>query len=62
MPRWGELQVKVRNQYGRILSQVANPTGVDMQRVAAAMSAIENVEEGRLAPDSAMPAPSYCLT
>src|SRR5258707_3977857 len=56
MPRWGELQVEVRGPYGRLLSQVANPTGVDMQRVAAAMSTIANVEAGRLAPDSALPA------
>jgi uncharacterized membrane protein YjjP (DUF1212 family) len=56
MPRWGELQVEVRDQYGRLFSQVENPTGVDMQRVAAAISTIENVEAGRLAPDSAVPA------
>src|SRR6266481_5669633 len=56
IPRWGELQVEVREQYSRLFSQVANPTGVDMQRVAAAMSTIENVEAGRLAPDSAVPA------
>src|SRR5258708_7972524 len=56
MPRWGELQVKVRDQYGRLFSQAANPTGVNMQRVAAAMSTIANVEAGRLEPDSAVPA------
>ena len=31
IPRWGELQVEVRDQDGRLLSQVANPTGFDMQ-------------------------------
>jgi uncharacterized membrane protein YjjP (DUF1212 family) len=56
MPSWGELQVEVWDQHGRLFSQVANPTGVDMQRVAAAMSTIENVEAGRLEPDSAVPA------
>src|SRR6266852_8566571 len=56
MPRWGELQVEVRDRHGRLFSQIANPTGVDMQRVAAATSTIANVEAGRLAPDSALPA------
>jgi uncharacterized membrane protein YjjP (DUF1212 family) len=32
----------------------ANPTGVDMDRVAATMRAIEDVEANRLAPDSAI--------
>ncbi len=56
MLRWGELQIEVLDQCGRHCLQVANPTGVDMQRVAAAMSTIANVEAGRLAPDSALPA------
>src|SRR5260221_3051903 len=56
MLRWGELQIEVLDQCGRHCLQVANPTGVDMQRVSAAMSTIANVDEGRLAPDSALPA------
>jgi len=50
----------------------ADPTGVDMQRVAATMTAIEDVRAGRLAPDSAAaaisaiaespPAPSWLFT
>jgi len=31
----------------------ADPTGVDMDRVASTMRAIEDVEAGRLAPDAA---------
>jgi uncharacterized membrane protein YjjP (DUF1212 family) len=54
MPRWGELQVEVQNQYGTLFSRAANPTGVDMHRVAAAMSTIAKVGAGRLAPDSAL--------
>jgi uncharacterized membrane protein YjjP (DUF1212 family) len=53
MTRWGELQIELRD-HGRLLSQVATPSGVDMQRVAAATSTIENVKTGRLAPDSAV--------
>ncbi len=56
MPRWGELQVEVRDRHGRLFSQIANPTGVDMQRVAAATSTIANVEAGRLAAGSAVTA------
>src|ERR1700690_1365071 len=53
MPRWGELHVRVRDD-GRLFSQVATPSGVDMQRVAAATRTIGEVEAGRLAPDSAV--------
>lgn len=56
MPRWGQLQVKVGEQDGRLFSQVADPMGVDMQRVAAAMSTIANVEAGRLVPEAAVAA------
>ena len=56
MPRWGELQVQVGNRGRRLFSEVATPTRVDMQRVVAAMSTIANVEAGRLAPNSAVPA------
>jgi uncharacterized membrane protein YjjP (DUF1212 family) len=53
MPRWGELHIELRD-HDRLLSQVATPSGVDMQRVAAATRTIANVEAGRLAPDSAV--------
>ena len=54
MPRWGELQVLEVNG-GLVMSEVsADPTGVDMDRVAASMRALEQVEADRLAPDSAV--------
>lgn len=57
MPRWGEVQLQFEDKDANLLSQVAaDPTGVDMDRVAAAMRAIEDVEAGRLAPDSAVKA------
>ena len=52
MPRWGELRLQVEEQ-GVELVLPADPTGVDMQRVAATMTAIEDVRAGRLAADSA---------
>ena len=52
VPRWGELRLQVEEN-GVDLVSPANPTGVDMQRVAATMTAIEDVRTGRLAPDSA---------
>ena len=52
MPRWGELRLQVEDD-GVDLVSPADPTGVDMQRVAATMTAIEDVRAGRLAPDSA---------
>jgi uncharacterized membrane protein YjjP (DUF1212 family) len=56
VPRWGELQLLEEND-ARFISEVsADPTGVDMDRVAASMRAIEDVEAGRLSPDSAVKA------
>jgi uncharacterized membrane protein YjjP (DUF1212 family) len=48
---WGELQVHVV-QRGRSLSDIvaANPTAVDMGKVAGAMSAISDARDGVLAP------------
>jgi len=55
MPRWGEVQLELEDKDAERVSEVAaDPTGVDMDRVAAAMRAIEDVEAGRLAPDSAV--------
>jgi uncharacterized membrane protein YjjP (DUF1212 family) len=54
MPRWGEVQLQLMDKDAKLVAQVAaDPTGVDMDRVAAAMRAIEDIEAGRLAPDSA---------
>jgi uncharacterized membrane protein YjjP (DUF1212 family) len=73
MPRWGELQLRAEDGSARLISSVAaDPTGVDMDRVAATMRAIEQVGTGRLAPAAAMelinaisrapPAPTWLFT
>ena len=52
--RWGELQLRLEIDNDAVLCQVAaSPTGVDMDRVASAMRAIEDVEGGRLTPELA---------
>ena len=52
--RWGELQLQPDSKDTTPISQVAaDPAGVDMDRVASTMRAIEDVESGRLAPDAA---------
>ncbi|MEA2912152.1 MAG: hypothetical protein QOJ15_4233 [Bradyrhizobium sp.] len=57
MARWGELQLQSDDKDATLISQVAaDPAGVDMDRVASTMRAIEDVESGRLAPDAAMKA------
>src|SRR5215472_3436325 len=54
MPRWGELQLRSDDENGRVISEVAaDPTGVDMDRVASTARAIEELGAGRLAPDAA---------
>jgi uncharacterized membrane protein YjjP (DUF1212 family) len=56
-PRWGELQIQSEHEGARLSSQVAaDPTGVNMDRVASAMRAVEQLGAGRLAPDAAMEA------
>ena len=73
MPRWGELQLHAKDANASLTSSVAaDPTGVDMDRVAATMRAIEEVGTGRLAPAAAMelinaisrapPAPTWLFT
>ncbi len=73
MPRWGELQLQAEDGDARLTSAVAaDPSGVDMDRVAAAMRAIEELGAGRLAPDAALttigaisrapPAPTWLFT
>jgi uncharacterized membrane protein YjjP (DUF1212 family) len=57
MPRWGELQLQAEDRKARLISAVAaDPAGVDMDRVASAMRAIEEIGAGRLAPAAAMEA------
>jgi uncharacterized membrane protein YjjP (DUF1212 family) len=73
IPRWGELQLQADEGNVRLISQAAaDPTGVDMDRVASATRAIEELRAGRLAPDDAMnaiglisqapPAPTWLFT
>jgi len=73
MPRWGEVQLQLEDKDAERISEVAaDPTGVDMDRVAAAMRAIDDVEAHRLGPDSAVsaikaiskapPAPTWLFT
>lgn len=55
LPRWGELLLLSEEDDGggRLTTQVAaDPTGVDMGRVASTMQAIDNLGSGRLAPES----------
>jgi len=73
MPRWGELQLHAKDANASLTSSVAaDPTGVDMDRVAATMRVIEEVGTSRLAPAAAMelinaisrapPAPTWLFT
>jgi uncharacterized membrane protein YjjP (DUF1212 family) len=73
MLRWGEVQLQLENEGTNLVSQgIANPTGVDMDRVASAMKVIGDVEAGRLTPDAALktigaiakapPAPTWLFT
>src|SRR6202171_3457290 len=54
MPRWGELLLCGEKDGGLIRQVAANPTGVDMDRVASTMRAIDDIEAGRLAPAGAL--------
>ena len=52
--RWGELQLQAEAAGDRVFAVLAaDPSGVDMTRVAAAMQAIDEIRKGRLAPPSA---------
>jgi uncharacterized membrane protein YjjP (DUF1212 family) len=73
MPRWGELQLQAGDTDIRLISTVpADPAGVEMDRVASTMQAIEDLGAGRLAPAAAMeaikaisqapPAPTWLFT
>jgi uncharacterized membrane protein YjjP (DUF1212 family) len=54
LPRWGELQLKSEDKDGELISlMAADPTGVDMDRVASAVRAMEELGGGRLRPEAA---------
>ena len=54
MPRWGELQLVDGEANGTLIGQVATaPVGVEMDRVASTMHAVDDIVSGRLAPDAA---------
>src|ERR1700720_656462 len=55
MPRWGELQIQSAEE-GSLSVGAADPTGIDMDRVASALRAIDQVTAGRLAPSAALEA------
>jgi uncharacterized membrane protein YjjB (DUF3815 family) len=55
--RWGELQLQARGDDARLVTmQAADPTGVDMDRVASAMRTIDDVGAGRLSHQAALEA------
>jgi uncharacterized membrane protein YjjP (DUF1212 family) len=73
MPRWGELQLQAQDGDTRLTSVVAaDPTGVAMNRVAAAMRVLEDFSGGKLTPAAAKeaigvisqapPAPTWLFT
>jgi uncharacterized membrane protein YjjB (DUF3815 family) len=73
IPRWGELQLQAGDSDARLVSiGAADPVGVDMDRVASAMQAIDEVGSGRVVPPAAMeaigaishapPAPTWLFT
>jgi uncharacterized membrane protein YjjP (DUF1212 family) len=54
LPRWGELQLKSEDKDGELISlMAADPTGVDMDRVASAVRAMKELGSGRLTPEAA---------
>jgi uncharacterized membrane protein YjjB (DUF3815 family) len=73
IPRWGELHLQARNGSARLVAiGPADPTGVDMDRVASAMRTIDELAVGRLvqsdaaevisAISDASPAPTWLFT
>jgi uncharacterized membrane protein YjjP (DUF1212 family) len=57
MPRWGVLLLQAEDRDARLISAAAaDPAGVDMDRVASTMRAIEELSGGRLVPAAAMEA------
>src|SRR5712664_2392116 len=73
VPRWGELLLQAEDKDGGLISLVvADPTGVNMGRVASTMTATEELDAGRLAAEAALeaisaisrapPAPTWLFT
>ena len=57
VPHWSELQLVANDRHGTLIAQAAAyPAGVEMNRVASTMRAIEDVVSGRLGPDVAVKA------
>jgi uncharacterized membrane protein YjjP (DUF1212 family) len=53
-PRWGDLQLVTDSENGAVVRHAeAAPAGVEMDRVAQAMRAIEEIAAGRLAAEAA---------
>jgi uncharacterized membrane protein YjjP (DUF1212 family) len=53
LPRWGELQFQPDDKNEGFVRQVAaDPAGVDMDRVASTMRAIEEIEARQLTPEA----------
>jgi uncharacterized membrane protein YjjP (DUF1212 family) len=53
LPRWGEIQFQFDDKDCAFARQVAaDPAGVDMDRVASTMRAIEVIEAGQLTPEA----------
>src|SRR6516225_2120708 len=56
-PHWEELEVQAEATDGKFISAIeAAPTGVDMDRVASTLRAVEELCDDRLAPANAMEA------
>ena len=54
MARWGELQLQAEDGDARLIGAIAaDPSGVNMARVASATRAMEELRAGRLAPTAA---------
>jgi len=54
-PHWGELEVQTEDTAGKSVSAVeVTPSGVDMDRVASTLRAVEELCDGRLDPAQAM--------
>jgi uncharacterized membrane protein YjjP (DUF1212 family) len=55
LPYWGALHLAIDDKGGILTAQIAaDPAGVEMDRVASAMRAIDAIEQGHLTPDAAM--------
>ena len=62
-PRWGDLLLEAKYADRTLISTVeAEPSGVEMDRVASAMGTIDDVVDGRLAPSAALNAVKAIVT